>query len=389
MSPMDSSLDAHVTPTHRGPAAVAPSVLAHGGFARDPDATAYALSRATGEAHFVLDVHGGGECALALAARGADRVVVASAVDPEGLRALVELKRAAIRQLERGDYLRFVGLLRARRHERLEAYERLEPSLPADVAAFWRAHRTGLLAGLFRTEANVVQGRMLRRLFRTHLPRAAYRALLLGSPQERRSVYDTHIEKSRFFAHALRLCAARGRIKVSADADATGLCGGDPMRALQRMIDAGPAMSPVWMRAFCTDEGVNAGLPWHLTPSGYEALRALVDRVEVMSAAPADVLVRARDAFDGFELSRASATGSAEDLALMVGAVAIAARRGARVLLEGDTDPSAWLSPRFERDTALEAELVERDRAPIHVASRVYRDARAERPSTTAPALSR
>lgn len=372
---MDSSLDAHGTPVPM-PHAATPPVLAHGGFARDPDVTATALSRRAGETHFVLDFHGGGECALALAARGAARVVVASPVDPDGLRALLELKRAAVERLERLDYLRFVGLLRGRRLRRVEAFAELEPHLPEDVARFWAMHRTALVSGLFSTEANVVQGRMLRRLFRTHLPRGAYRALLMGTPQARREVFDAHIAHSRFFGQALRLCAARGRLKVSAEADATGLCGGDPMRALRRMVDAGPATSPVWMRAFCTDGGVMAGLPWHLSAAGYEALRAHVGRIEVSASSPTDVLARERGVFDGFELSRASASLGADALGMLLGAVGIAARPGARVLLEGDTDASAWLPHAFERDVAAEAEIAALDRAPIHVASRLYRDHR-------------
>jgi S-adenosylmethionine:diacylglycerol 3-amino-3-carboxypropyl transferase len=143
------------------------------------------------------------------------------------------------------------------------------------------------------------------------------------------------------------------------------------------MVDAGPATSPVWMRAFCTDGGVMAGLPWHLSAAGYEALRAQAGRIEVSASSPTDVLARERGVFDGFELSRASAALGADALGMLLGAVGIAARPGARVLLEGDTDPSAWLPHAFERDVAAEAEIAALDRAPIHVASRLYRDHRA------------
>lgn len=91
----------------------------------------------------MLSIASAGDNAFALLAAGVE--VVAADLSPAQI-ALVELKRAAIRRLEREDLLAFLGLRKG--EDRRAVYERLEHDLPARTRDFWREHLDEIADGV-------------------------------------------------------------------------------------------------------------------------------------------------------------------------------------------------------------------------------------------------
>lgn len=372
---MHSSFDLHVglrsSPAEMALWQTTPALL-HGGFGCDPDVAVAALVAGPGGRFYALDAHGGGETALALASRGARTVTVVPLLDPEGAAAVLGLKVAALRRLERKGYLQFVGLHRATRAWRVETYAAIRTALSRLHQVFWDRHEEVLARGLFVNEADVAQGRLLRNLLRTHLSKPAYRTLLYADRPHRVAAFEQFIAGRKFWENALRLCAVRGQFRVCIEGEASPLTCTEPMAALRRLVEAGPAGCPVWVRAFANDAGVEAALPWHLTPVGYETLRENLDalRVELDSVSP---LALAAEHFDAFDLSRARAVMTAEPYARMLGAVVGHARPGARLLVTANETSGLDLESTLVRDSRLESYVTGCDRAPGGAPRQVFR----------------
>ena len=361
-SSLDSSLGLRSSPAEMALWQTTPALL-HAGFGCDPDAVVAALVTGPGGRFYALDAHGGGETALALVSRGARTVVVAPLLDPEGAASVLALKVAALRRLDREAYLRFVGLRRTSRAGRAATYSSLRMSLAPLHQRFWDRHEDMLTRGLFVNEADVAQGRLLRSLLRTHLPKPAYRTLLYAARPDRIAAFDQFIAGRKFWENALRMCAVRGQFRICAEGEASPLTCTEPVAALRRLVEAGPADCPVWVRAFTNDAGVEAALPWHLSRIGYEALRRNIDALQV-ELDPAAPLVSGSEHFDAFDLSRARSVMTGEQYARVLGAVVGQARPGARLLVSAHETAGLDLDSTLVHDPGLEAYVTGCDRAP-------------------------
>jgi S-adenosylmethionine:diacylglycerol 3-amino-3-carboxypropyl transferase len=370
-SSLDSSLGTHALPADLAAWQCTPALI-HAGFGCDPDVAVAALVTGPGGRFLALDAHGGGETALALASRGARAVHAVPLADPEAAAALLRLKVAAIRRLDRQAYLRFVGLLRSTRSERTLTYGLVRAYLTAPDRAFWDRHEDALVRGLFVQEADVAQGRLLRNLLRTHLPKAAYRELLYADRARRLAAFDQYVAGRKFWENALRMCAVRGQFRVCADGESSPLTCAEPVAALRRLVEAGPAACPVWVRAFANDTGVEAALPWHLSPLGYPALKANLDAVHVSVDAVA-AMANEHAPLDAFELTRARAALSADAFARTLGAVVAHARPGARLLCTSADLQGLAVEDTLARDPDLETYVTGCDRAPGGNGRRVLR----------------
>ncbi|MCK6571917.1 DUF3419 family protein [Myxococcota bacterium] len=370
-SSLDSSLGALAVPAELAAWQFTPALI-HAGFGCDPDVAVAALVTGPGGRFLALDAHGGGETALALTSRGAHRVHAVPLADPEAAAAVLRLKIAAIRRLDREAYLGFVGLLRSTRVDRTITYGLVRPYLSAPDRTFWDRHEDALVRGLFVQEADVAQGRLLRNLLRTHLPKSAYRALLFADRPRRLAAFDQYVAGRKFWENALRMCAVRGQFRVCADGESSPLTCAEPVAALRRLVEAGPAACPVWVRAFANDAGVEAALPWHLSPLGYPALKANLDALNVSVDAVAALAPECAN-FDAFELTRARAALTSEAFARVLGAVIAHARPGARILCTGADLQGVALEDTLARDAELETYVTGCDRAPGGNGRRVLR----------------
>lgn len=373
-SSFDSSVGLRAPPAEMALWQTTPALL-HAGFGCDPDVAVAALVTGPGGRFLALDAHGGGETALALVSRGAMHVAAVPLLDPEGASSILALKVAALRHLDRAEYLRFVGLWRSTRAHRAALYGTLELQLTPRHRLFWDRHRDVLLRGLFAGEADVAQGRLLRNLLRTHLPKAAYRTILYAGREARVAAFEQHIAGRRFWENALRMCAVRGQFRICVDGEASPLTCDDPMVALRRLVEVGPAGCPVWVRAFANDTGVEGALPWHLSAQGYAALQANLDALTVELDPLMALTVHAPGTFDAYDLTRARAASLPDVFSRIAATTAAHARCGARILVTEHDAGALPLDAGLTRDAALTQYVAGCDRAPGGASRAVLRRA--------------
>ncbi len=360
----------------RGPDDRGTTALHHAGFCHDPDNAVRALGVPRGGRVLVVDAYGGSDTALAHLINSPAAVRVLALADAPGVESLLALKSAAVACLPRMDALRLLGLLRASRTERIDAYLGVRDALSDEARVFWDRHRGNLAAGLYSTSAEAELGRLLRNLLWNNLASDEYRTLLYGSPEDRLRVFDERIAGSGFWRGALRLCALRGAIGRPADRTVDPLGGADPVAALRRMVAVGLWSTPLWARAFCNDYGMLAVLPTYLQPDGYEEVRRHLDRLDPhVDGIDAALDAAAVALYDGVDL------GSLPDHLDPAGLQQVLHRFGRLVRPAGAlafttlrVHALATPAPRgFVYDLERESDGAERDRAPMSGRRRVLR----------------
>jgi S-adenosylmethionine:diacylglycerol 3-amino-3-carboxypropyl transferase len=278
----------------------------------------------------LLSIASGGDNTFALLAAGAE--VVAADLSPAQL-AVVELKRAAIRRLEREEALAFLGVRPAA--DRLAVYARLETDLPEPVQAFWRGRPEEVATGI------VHHGKFERyfRLFRrrvlplVHGRRTVARLLAPKDAAARREFYDRVWDNRRW----------RLLFRVFFSRFVMGRLGRDPEffryvegsvaeRILGRAryaLTVLPTHANPYLDFILT--GTFATLPLYLRPAVYPALRANLDRLTLF-AGPVEAAaeVHRGDGFDGFNLSDVFEYLDAGTTAAIYGRLLASARPGAR-----------------------------------------------------------
>lgn len=329
-----------------------------------------AAALACGADSNVLCVTGSGARPLDLLALGAAHV---AAVDVNPAQsALLLLKAAALRRLPFQEYARFLGLTPAPAGERLDVLSSLAPILPRDVADFWSSRRRAV-------ETGVLWAGRWERYFR-----ATGRAARLLRPQATRRLFSfENIAAQRLFVArtwdsaferlltrlALSRFAGRMLLQDPAFSAAHSLDGGrfvhERMTAhLGRVLAKESFMVSLVLRGRLPA----ADLPPHLTPSGVEAIRPRLDRLEILTGDVVDLLADpARvERFDAFSLSDVPSYLSQEAFERLLDGVARRASPGARfcirLFLVHPSFPERF-AVRLVRDPSLECRLAEEDHA--------------------------
>jgi hypothetical protein len=187
-------------------------------------------------------------------------------------------------------------------------------------------------------------------------------AVAVGEPDERIAAFEQYIAGRKFWENALRMCAVRGQFRICVEGEASPLTCTEPMAALRRLVEAGPAGCPVWVRAFTNDVGVEGALPWHLSALGYAALQRNLDALQVALDPLAPLTTTA--SFDAYDLSRARGAMTPDTFTRLGACVAAHARTGARLLVTANETAALPLDAGLVRDAALETYVTGCDRAP-------------------------
>ena len=94
----------------------------------------------------ILSIASGGDNSFSLLTTGANQVI---AVDISEIQLfLVELKAEAIKQMDRINYLEFIGFLELSQEKRIENYTQLKPNLSPDCMAYWNANTDVIEKGI-------------------------------------------------------------------------------------------------------------------------------------------------------------------------------------------------------------------------------------------------
>lgn len=266
----------------------------------DADVLCEALQPGPGKR--ILSIASAGDNSFALAVDGASVVAVDLS---EAQLAMVELKRAAVRQLEYDALLGFLGIRPS--GDRMPVYAKLAPSLARRTRAFWDARPGDLRAGIAHAGKFERYFETFRRvivpLFHT---RGAVTQLLAEKTRpERRTFYDRQWNNRRW----------RLLFKIFFSRRVMGLMGRDPEffryvegsvadRILQRAEYALTVLpthtNPYLHFIFTGTFGLT--LPRYLDRERFAALREAMDRIDVVHGS-VEAVARTHGPFDGFNLS--------------------------------------------------------------------------------------
>ena len=253
--------------------------------------------------HRVLSIGSAGDNSFSLL-MNAPALVLAVDINPVQLH-LVELKKAAIRELDHGAYLRFIGFRED--SDRLATFQRLLPQLPPSSGEFWNGRASGIDAGL------ISQGKFENyfRIFRTRLlPLVHSRKRIAGllserSAEEQRLFYDQQWNTWRW----------RLLFRIFFSRSVMGRLGRDPAFLEQVDVNVGKYIfgraehhlrSTACQRneflEFIMTGTFTHHLPHYARKENYDRIRANIDRLVVFEGLAEEAFKRHGD-FDRFNLS--------------------------------------------------------------------------------------
>ena len=261
-----------------------------------------ALASAPGKR--ILSIASGGDNSFALLADGAE--VVAADLNPVQL-AVVELKAAAIRRLERPAFLAFIGIRES--SDRWDVYQSLRDGLSPEARACWDAQRSTLDAGL------VHAGKFERyfQLFRHRILSLVHRRSTVAAMLRERN----ETARRDFYGRTWNNLRWRLLFKIFFSRFVMGRLGRDPefFRYVEGSVaDRILARAEYAMTALPThdnpylhyilDGNFSPALPPYLQPDNYDRVRANLDRLTLFKG-PIEQAGRAHRGagFDGFNLS--------------------------------------------------------------------------------------
>ena len=266
----------------------------------DADVLCDALQPAPGKR--ILSIASGGDNAFALAEAGADVVAVDLS---DAQLAMLELKRAAIRQLDYPTLLGFLGVWPS--DTRLATYARITGALPAFARTFWDARPAEVGAGIVHAGKFERYFAMFRRrivpLFHN---RATVRELLREKDRRARIVfYETRWDNWRW----------RLMFRLFFSRRVMGLMGRDPeffryvegsvadriLRRTEYAFTKLPTHSNPYLNFIFTGD-FGATLPRYLAPERFLSLRDAMSRITIVRGS-VEHAAQLHAPFDGFNLS--------------------------------------------------------------------------------------
>jgi S-adenosylmethionine-diacylglycerol 3-amino-3-carboxypropyl transferase len=272
---------------------------------------------------------------------------------------LLELKIAAIRALDRDDFLAFVGI-RDQGGDRPATYRVLRGELSAAAAGFWDAHGAAIGAGVMYSGATEAYHR--RTLAFALRPRAELTRRLFecGRVAGQRALYDSRWDglwwrgalRATYDPHLWRLLArdAEWPPLVDAGVPLARYMHGRFENALRtRLVRDNHALAILLLGRYHDD-----ALPPYLLASNYELVRAQLDKLEVVTAPLEGYLAGVPDGrFDAFSLSYLPQRAGAA-FETILAAVVRTGREAARVCLRNFGPPRPLPSWLLERATPLD-----------------------------------
>lgn len=331
---------------------------------------------AAGADETVVVVSSGGCTALSLLAAGTGQVV---AVDlNQSQNNIVELKLAAITELDAADATRFVGGWPAAADWRWSTYQRLRERLTPSAQAYWDARRRQIAAGVITTGVSERFIGGVMRVVRTviHQPSRVRRLLACRTLDEQRALYEQEWDSRRwrllftvllnrvvfrktyspaFFEHVDNPSFAKHFYGLAAHA-----------------LTNVPIATNYFVQQMLTGyypQGVPGALPPYLDPTRAHGLAGAEARLTLVDGSYGDYLKTCADAsIDGFALSNICEWLTPDQIDELLTEIVRTARPGARLVFRnfvGWTDlPARWAGIVAE-DAALGEQLIAGDRSAV------------------------
>ena len=289
---------------------------------------------------------------------------------------LLELKVAAIRNLDHGRCLMFLGVRHS--EDRWETFRSLEESLSKDGRAFWRGNekivREGILfngkyerfVGLFRQFLRQIQGnRRVDSLFDSH------------SLEDQKKYFDDRWDTRRFRAIFSLFFNKHVLARRGLSADYFKFDDGDASfaksfyRRAKHVMTEIPIQSNYFLAGYLLGRYRSEGtVPDYLRAESYTAIQQRLDRITIVTADAKHWMAgREADSIDCLSLSNICELMDLGDTEFTFREVARCARDGARLCFRNLMVPRAVpdrLADQIRRNTELSHDLLKSDRSFVY-----------------------
>ena len=287
----------------------------------------------------IVVVSSGGCTALSLVACGAGRVI---SVDSNATQNhLVELKAQAVRSLEPGALLGFLGATSAPKAWRIADYRALRGSLSADAAQFWDSHSRMIGKGVLNSGVSEKFIRVVvhaMRLF-VHPALRIDRLLSCETLAEQRELYEEEWNTRRWKALFRILLSRRAFNRTYDPAFFQNVENGDFAGHFYRLMEHALCEIPVASNYFLHHmlrgtyrTAIVGGVPPYLDRAAHSATRERLENLELVDGGYGEYLVTCDDdSVDGFALSNICEWLDEEQITNLFAQVVRVARPGARL----------------------------------------------------------
>jgi S-adenosylmethionine-diacylglycerol 3-amino-3-carboxypropyl transferase len=318
-------------------------------------------------------VGSGGCTALSLLADGVERVY---AVDANVAQcALIELKKEAVRALDRQAYLAFIG--ESRTDDRLQTYHRIASALPVYARVFWESHENEIALGINQCGATEKFYRFVGGSLRKGVcgDRVFQDLLDCGTLARQRALYDRHFT-TEAWKSALRVLLSRTTHLLFFPAFMFAQATEDDMgaffaRQFAKEVRGKPLASNYFLSQIVFASyrfGRPEGAPRYLSEEGYREARRNIDALAVVPGTLQDVLPQTAS-IDAFFLSNvfdwADAPARSQICAALLGAASAGAAVLYRNMLSAHALPE-FFARRFRTNTATNARLLRLERSMLY-----------------------
>ena len=329
---------------------------------------------APGSGSTIVVVSSGGCTALSLVACGAGRVV---SVDSNATQNhLVELKAQAVRSLEPGALLGFLGGTATSKAWRIADYRALRPSLSADAAGFWDSHSRMIGKGILNSGVSERFIRFVVHAMRllVHPASRVDRLLSCETLAEQRALYEKEWNTRRWKSLFRILLSRRAFNRTYDPAFFENVENGDFAGHFYRLMEHALCEIPVASNYFLHHmlrgtyrTAIVGGVPPYLERASHAATRERLENLELVDGGYAEFLATCDDeSVDGFALSNICEWLDQEQTQNLFAQVVRVARPGARLCFRnfvGHTEiPQAFRSS-VREDVEAGRAAIKRDRS--------------------------
>lgn len=289
--------------------------------------------------------------------------------------ALVELRRAAIRQLSREQYLAFISERPST--DRVVTFQRLASDLPEDARAYWQAHLEVIAAGVNQCGSTERFYRFVGQNLRTSVIGNEVWEELFAAPtiEAQRELFQRHFTSEAWHL-ALRLLLSRTTHVEFFPAEWFASAREHDFGAFfasqfEKEVTTKPIADNYFLSQFLFGryrDGYLEGTPYYLSEEGYPRTKRYLDRLVIVPAALQTFLPTVSE-IGAFFLSNVYDWADAESRKTIAEAVARAAAPGAVVLsrnMLGEFTPSQELAGRLVVDEQASTELHQLERSMLY-----------------------
>jgi len=322
----------------------------------------------------IVVVSSGGCTALSLVACGAGRVI---SVDSNATQNhLVELKAQAVRSLEPGALLGFLGATSAPKAWRIADYGALRASLSANAAKYWDSHRGMISKGVLNSGVSEGFIRVVVHAMRmlVHPASRIDRLLSCETLAEQRELYEKEWNTRRWKALFQILLSRRAFNRTYDPAFFQNVENGDFAGHFHRLMEHALCEIPVASNYFLHHmlrgtyrTAIVGGVPPYLDRASHSATRERLENLELVDGGYAEYLATCDDeSVDAFALSNICEWLDEEQTQYLFSQIVRVARPGARLCFRnfvGHTEmPQAFRST-IREDVEAGRAAIQRDRS--------------------------